>query len=218
MTDFEKFARDHHVSSHLLNDYEKKTNSMFIEPTVIEERTSNMVQLSVFSRLFMDRILFLGTEINSDVANIINSQILFLAMEDPKKPISIYINSPGGSCVDGLSIYDVFKYVSCPIHTTCMGMSASMGAVLLSSGEKGGRSALNHGKVMIHEPIGGVYGKATDFEISYQEIMKYKETLSRILAENTGKSYEEIVEACKIDKWFTAQEAMDFGLIDNINQ
>ena len=213
MTDLEKdyrlFAKDHKVSTTLLDSY--------IEPTIIEERKLNATQISVFSRLFMDRILFLGSEIDSNVANVINSQLLYLEMQNPKKPITLYINSPGGSVADGMSIYDVFKYISCPIITTCLGTAASMGAVLLSSGDKGQRYALPHSSVMIHQPSGG-FGRATaaDMKIAWDEMKKCKDMLYKILSENTGKSVEEIEELCDRDKWYTAEDAVSNGLIDEI--
>lgn len=220
MNNFEKdytlFARDHGVNSMLLNDYNNKVVDTYIEPTIIEERRLNATQISVFSRLFMERILFLGSEINSDVANIINSQILYLEMIAPEKNINVYINSPGGSVYDGLSIYDIFKYTSCPITTTCIGTAASMGAILLSSGDN--RLSLPHSQIMIHQPLGGNgrMTQASDIEIANNEIQKCKRTLYNILVENTGRSYEEIEKACDRDNWFTATDAIDFGLIDKI--
>lgn len=216
--DFRLFARDHNVSTQTLDDYNKFITNTYIEPTIIEERRLNATQISVFSRLFMERILFLGSEINSDVANIINSQLLYLEMENPKKDINIYINSPGGSVYDGLSIYDVFKYITSPISTTCIGTAASMGAVLLSSGDKEKRFALPHSQVMIHQPMGGNgrMSQASDIEIANREIQKCKSTLYGILSENTGKTYEEIEVNCDRDKWFTADEALSFGLVDTV--
>jgi ATP-dependent Clp protease protease subunit len=215
--DYKKFALGHNVSSMLIDDYNRKVVDTYIEPTIIEERKLNATQISVFSRLFMERILFIGTEINSDVANVINSQLLYLEMENPEKPISIYINSPGGSVYDGLSIYDLFKYVSSPISTTCIGMAASMGAVLLSSGDNGKRFALPNSQIMIHQPLSSLgYAQASDIEIANNEVQKCKKTLYNILCENTGKSYDEITAACDRNNWFTSQEAIDFGLIDEV--
>lgn len=215
--DYKKFALEHNVNSMLIDDYNRKVVDTYIEPTIIEERKLNATQISVFSRLFMERILFIGTEINSDVANIINSQLLYLEMENPEKQINIYINSPGGNVSDGLSIYDLFQYVSSPISTTCIGMAASMGAVLLSSGEKGKRFALPNSKVMIHQPLTSLgYAQASDIEIANNELQKCKKTLYEILCENTGKSFDEIAAACDRNNWFTAQEAIDFGLIDEV--
>lgn len=214
--DFKLFARDHHVSGQLLDDYMKFQNN-YIEPYIVEERRLNATQISVFSRLFMERILFLGMEINSDVANIVNSQLLYLQTENPDKAITMYINSPGGSVYDGMSIYDVAKYVSCPIATTCCGMAASMAAVLLSSGDKGMRTALPHSKIMIHQPSGGTgHVQATDMEIAWKEMKKCKDMLYNVLSENTGKSFDEIEALCDRDKWYTADEAVKEGLIDSV--
>lgn len=214
--DFRLFARDHHVSGQLLDGYMQFQNN-YIEPYIVEERRLNATQISVFSRLFMERILFLGMEINSDVANIVNSQLLYLQTENPDKAITMYINSPGGSVYDGMSIYDVAKYVSCPISTTCCGMAASMGAVLLSSGDKGMRTALPHSKIMIHQPSGGTGRvQASDMEIAWKEMKKCKDMLNQILSENTGRPVEEIEALCDRDKWYTAQEAVEQGLIDSV--
>ena len=213
---YKKFASDRKLNSLIIDDYNKKVTNQIIEPYIIEERSRNITQMSVFSRLFVDRILFLGGEIDSDVANILNSQLLFLESEEPEKPITLYINSPGGSCVDGMSIYDIFNFISSPIHTTCIGLAASMGALLLSSGEKEYRNALPHSKIMIHQPSGGAHGMASDIEIQYQEITKYKEDLTKILAENSGQSYEDVLVACDRDRWMTAAEAVNFGLIDTV--
>lgn len=214
--DFRLFARDHHVSGFMLDDY-IKYHDQYIEPYIVEERRLNATQISVFSRLFMERILFLGMEINSDVANIINSQLLYLQTENPDKAITMYINSPGGSVCDGMSIYDVAKYVSCPISTTCCGMAASMAAVLLSSGDKSMRTALPHSKIMIHQPSGGTgHVQAADMEIAWNEMKKWQNVLYQVLAENTGKPFEEIAALCDRDKWYTAQEAVENGLIDSV--
>lgn len=214
--DFRLFARDHHVSGQLLDGY-MQFQGNYIEPYIVEERRLNATQISVFSRLFMERILFLGMEINADVANIVNSQLLYLQTENPDKPITMYINSPGGSVYDGMSIYDVAKYVSCPIGTTCCGTAASMAAVLLSSGDKGLRNALPHSQIMIHQPSGGT-GRvnASDMKIAWKEMEKCQKMVYQVLAENTGKTFDEIAALCDRDKWFTPQEAIDNGLIDTI--
>lgn len=214
--DFTSFSKDKNVSQSVLTDYSNHIYNSYIEPTIIDERKLNATQISVFSRLFMERILFLGSEINADVANIINSQLLYLQMIDPEKPITLYINSPGGSVNAGLSIYDTFKFVSCPIETTCMGLAASMGAVLLSSGDKGKRSALPHSQVMIHQVLGGAQGQASDIKISYEEIMKAEKSLYDILSENTGIEYDEIKKLCDRDNWYTAEEAVKANLIDKV--
>ena len=215
--DYRLFARDHHVSGLMVDDFGKMV-SQYIEPTIVEERKLNATQISVFSRLFMDRILFLGTEINSDVANIMNSQLLFLQMENPNKKVSVYINSPGGSVYDGMSIYDVFKTVSCPIATTCIGTAASMGAVLLSAGDKGLRQSLEHSQIMLHAPSGGTGGRTTapDFRIVAKEMEKCEEMLYRTLAKETGKDYGYIRQICDRDHWLTPEEAVQEGVIDSI--
>lgn len=222
VNDFKLFSRDHGVSTTTMDDYQKHMDGIFmnkgiIEPTIIEERQLNATQISVFSRLFMDRILFLGTEVNSDVANIINAQLLYLASTNPDKGISIYINSPGGSVTAGLSMYDTMNFISPVISTTCIGQAASMGAVLLSSGAKGKRMALPHSDIMIHQPLTSTgLVQASDMEIQWKEMKKCKTTLYNILSENTGKTFDEIEAACDRDNWFTASEAVDFGLIDKV--
>ena len=215
--DFSLFARDRHVSQTMLDDYVKFTDS-YIEPTIIEERRLNATQISVFSRLFMERILFLGTAIDSDVANIVNSQLLYLQTENPNKTITMYINSPGGSVYDGMSIYDVSKFVSCPIATTCCGTAASMAAVLLSSGDKGLRNALPHSQIMLHAPSGGVGGRtsAPDFRIAAQEMEKCEKMLYDVLSENMGKDYDYIKNICDRDHWLQPEEAVKEGIIDFI--
>lgn len=214
--DFRLFARDNHVSGSLLDSYGNFV-SQYIEPTIVEERKLNATQISVFSRLFMDRILFLGTEINSDVANIINSQLLFLQMENPTKQINMYINSPGGSVYDGMSIYDVMNFVTCPVATTCLGTAASMGAVLLSAGEKGTRGALPHSQIMLHAPSGGT-GRTTapDFRIAAAEMEKCEKMLYQTLAENMGKDYDYVKKVCDRDYWLTPEESVNEGIIDHI--
>ena len=215
--DFKLFAKDRNVPGLMFDDYFKKIYNSYIEPTIVEERTFNMTQISVFSRLFMDRILFIGTEITSDGCNIINSQLLFLNSDNPGKKIDIYINSPGGSVYDGLSVYDMFNFIDCPISTTCIGTAASMGAVLLSSGDKGSRNALMNSKVMIHQPLGAVpYTQSENIKIYYSEMEKTKKTLYEILARNTGKDYDTIAADCDRDNWFTSNEAAAYGLIDKV--
>lgn len=215
--DFNLFARDHHVSSLTLEQYANSMNAQYIEPTIVEERKLNATQISVFSRLFMERILFIGTEINSDVANIVNSQLLFLQTENPSKPITMYINSPGGSVYDGMSIYDVAKFISCPIATTCCGTAASMAAVLLSSGDKGMRNALPHSQIMLHAPSGGT-GRVTapDMRIAAREMDKCETMLYTVLAENMGKDYDYVKQICDRDFWLTPEEAVKEGVIDSI--
>jgi ATP-dependent Clp protease protease subunit len=218
--DYELFARSEHgISTNQLGEYEKyltKTNG-YIEPYILEERQMNVTQMSVFSRLFKERILFLGTEINSDTANIIVSQLMYLNSVDDKEDIKLYINSPGGSVNAGLAILDTMNYCDADVSTHCIGMCASMGAVLLSSGEKGKRLALPHSEVMIHQPSTGIGRiKAMDLQVEYEQMEKCKTTLYNILAENTGRDINEIAELCKLDKWYTANEAVEFGLIDEV--
>ena len=214
--DFRLFARDNHVSGTLLDGYTNYV-AQYIEPTIVEERKLNATQISVFSRLFMDRILFLGTEINSDVANIMNSQLLFLQMENPNKQVSMYINSPGGSVYDGMSIYDTMQLITCPVATTCCGTAASMGAVLLAAGEKGSRGSLPHSQIMLHAPSGGT-GRATapDFRIAAAEMEKCENMLYQVLAENMGKDFDYVKKICDRDYWLTPEEALREGVIDKI--
>lgn len=199
------------------DDYQTVTTSQYIEPYIMEERKSNVAQLSVFSRLFMDRILFLGTEINSDVANILVSQLLFLESDNPNKPVTIYINSPGGSVYDGMAIVDVMNKIKCPVYTTCVGTAASMAAVILSAGERGHRCALPHSQIMLHAPSGGT-GRVTspDFKIAAKEMEKCEEMLYSVLSENLEKDYDTIKQMCDRDFWMTSKEAMEHGVIDTI--
>lgn len=213
--DFKLFATDHGVSSSVLSDYMKTTN-MHINPTILEERQLNVTQMDVFSRLFMERILYLGSEINSDVSNILTSQLLYLEMMGSDKPITMYINSPGGTVYDGLAIYDTMQYVSCPISTMCTGLAASMASILLCAGENGKRYALPHSRVMIHQPMGGVHGQASDIEITAKEILKLKDELYQIISDHSGKTIEEIRKDADRDHWLTAQEALEYGMIDKI--
>lgn len=214
--DYRLFARDKGVSGTMVDDYSKFLGT-YIEPTIVEERKLNATQISVFSRLFMDRILFLGTGIDSDVANIINSQLLFLQTENPNRPVTMYINSPGGSVYDGMSIYDVMEFISCPVATTCCGTAASMAAVLLASGEHDMRSALPHSQIMVHAPSSGL-GRTTapDFRIAAAEMEKCEKMLYEVLAEKTGKEYEFIKKICDRDHWMVPSEAIETGIIDKI--
>ncbi|MBP8725791.1 MAG: ATP-dependent Clp protease proteolytic subunit [Saprospiraceae bacterium] len=185
-------------------------------PTVIEERQLNVVGMDVFSRLMMDRIIFMGVPINDYVANVIQAQLLFLDSADPKRDIQMYINSPGGSVIDGLGIYDTMQYVNPDVATICTGLAASMGAVLLSAGTKGKRTCLPHARVMIHQPSGGMQGQFSDMEISYKLIKAMKKELYEVLATHTGQAYERIEEDCDRDNWMTADEARDYGLVDEV--
>ncbi|MBQ5690026.1 MAG: ATP-dependent Clp endopeptidase proteolytic subunit ClpP [Alistipes sp.] len=216
MNEFEKYAHLHcGISSLRLHDY-KAIHSAYINPMILEERQLNVTQLDVFSRLMMERILFLGAPVNDDVANIIQAQLLFLESADPAKDIQIYINTPGGSVSAGLGIYDTMQLVNCDVATICTGMAASMGAVLLTAGAAGKRQALPHSRVMIHQPLGGVQGQASDIEITAREIARTKQELYDILAHHSGKSIADIERDADRDYWLTAEEAKAYGLIDGI--
>lgn len=216
MKEFEKFARLHcGINSMTLHDFRAEARG-YVSPTIIEERHLNVATMDVFSRLMMDRIIFLGAPIYDDVANIIQAQLLFLQSTDADKDIQIYINSPGGSVSAGLGIYDTMQYISCDVATICTGMAASMGAVLLAAGAAGKRSALPHSRVMIHQPLGGVQGQASDIEITAREIAKTKRELYEILASHSGKSIEQIEVDADRDYWLTAAEAAEYGLIDKV--
>ena len=216
MKDYEKFLSSR-VGSHKMWDYQKFTNDI-ISPTIVEERRNNVAMMDIFSRLMADRIIFLGTDIDADVANIITSQLLYLNTMDDKTEIKLFINSPGGSIIDGLAIYDMMQYISPNVETYAIGLAASMGAVLLSSGTKGKRFALPHSKIMIHQPMGGIAPgtQESDIKIAYEEIKQYKQTLYEILSKNTGVMYSQIVEDADRDCWFNAEEAKSYGLIDEV--
>ncbi len=189
---------------------------MSLVPYVIEQTSRGERSYDIFSRLLKERIVFLGEEVNATTASLIVAQMMFLEAEDPDKDIHFYINSPGGSVTDGYAIYDTMHYVKCDVATYCMGMAASMGAFLLAGGQKGKRFALPNAEVMIHQPLGGAKGQATEIEIAAKQILRTKENLNRILSENTGKPIEEIARDTERDNWMTAQEALDYGLIDKI--
>jgi ATP-dependent Clp protease protease subunit len=190
--------------------------SSYISPTIIEERQLNVAQMDVFSRLMMDRIIFLGTDVNDYTANVIQAQLLYLDSADPGKDVSIYINSPGGSVYAGLGIYDTMQYISSDVATICTGMAASMAAVLLVSGAAGKRFALRHSRVMIHQPMGGAQGQASDIEITAREILKLKKELYQIIADHSGQPIEKVERDSDRDYWMTAQEAKDYGMIDDV--
>lgn len=214
--EFRKYAVKHKgISSLALDRFESYTRN-YISPTIIEERQLNVAQMDVFSRLMMDRILFLGTPINDEVANIIQAQLLFLEQADPKKDIQIYLNTPGGSVYAGLGIYDTMQYVSPDVATICTGMAASMGSVLLCAGTKGKRTALKHSRVLIHQPLGGAEGQASDIEITAREILKIKKELYEVISLHSGQPYEKIYQDADRDYWMTAQEALEYGMIDEI--
>lgn len=215
-SEFEKYAIRHRgISSLTLHNFQSMQGS-YISPTIIEERQLNIATMDVFSRLMMDRIIFLGVPINDDVANIIQAQLLFLESSDPSKDIQIYLNTPGGSVYAGLGIYDTMQYISSDVATICTGMAASMGAVLLTAGEKGKRTALPHSRVMIHQPMGGTEGQASDIEITTREILKLRDELYNIVAKHSGNTFEKIQKDSDRDYWMTAQEAKDYGMIDEV--
>ena len=214
--EFDRYARlQCGISSMTLHRYGSVLGS-YINPTIIEERKLNVASMDVFSRLLMDRIIFLGVPIDDDVANIVQAQLLFLASTDSKSDISIYLNTPGGSVYAGLGIYDTMQLVEPDVATICTGMAASMGAVLLCAGVKGKRSALPHSRVMIHQPLGGANGQASDIEIAAREILKIKKELYTIISEHTGKPYRTIEADGDRDFWMSSQEALEYGMIDEI--
>ncbi len=214
--EFKKFATKHlGISSLTLHKYTSMYNS-YISPTIIEERQMNIATMDVFSRLMMDRIIFLGLAIDDYVANIIQAQLLFLESTDPSKDIQIYFNTPGGSVYAGLGIYDTIQYINADVATICTGMAASMGAVLLTAGTKGKRSALKHSRIMIHQPMGGASGQASDIEITAREIQKLKHELYEIIAKHSGNSIKKIEKDSDRDFWMTADEAKKYGMIDEV--
>ena len=216
MDDFRKYATKHlRMNSNALDSYMNIT-SRYISPTIIEERQLNVAQMDVFSRLMMDRIIFLGTQVDDYSANVIQAQLLYLDSSDPGKDISIYINSPGGSVYAGYGIYDTMQFIGCDVSTICTGMAASFAAVLLVAGTKGKRMALPHSRVMIHQPLGGVQGQASDIEITAREILKVKKELYTIISTHSGKPYEEVERDSDRDYWMTAEEAKAYGMVDEI--
>lgn len=215
--EFEKYATKHHgINSNYYNQIISSMNPLGMTPNIIEERQMNIAIFDVFSRLMMDRIIFLGTAINDQVANIIQAQLLFLESTDSSKDIQIYINSPGGSVYAGLGIYDTMQFIKPDVATICTGMAASMGAVLLCAGEKGKRSGLPHSRVMIHQPLGGAQGQASDIEITAREILTLKKELYEIIAKHSGQPYDKIEEDSDRDYWMKADKALDYGMIDEI--
>lgn len=214
--EFRNYAVKHRgINSNIFDKYAKVTSN-YISPTIIEERQLNIATMDVFSRLMMDRIIFLGVPIDDYVANIIQAQLLFLDSVDSSKDISIYLNTPGGSVYAGLGIYDTMQYISSDIATICTGIAASMGAVLLCAGENGKRTALPHSRVMIHQPMGGAEGQASDIEIIATEIKKLKEELYQIIAKHSGQPYEKVWKDGDRDYWMIAQEAKEYGMIDEV--
>ena len=214
--EFNKFARMHQgISSTTLSRYQSALDA-YINPSIIEERKLNVAQMDVFSRLMMDRIIFLGVQIDDDVANIIIAQLLFLASVDPKADISLYLNTPGGQVSSGLAIYDTMQLIQPDVATICTGMAASMGSILLVAGLKGKRSALPHSRVMIHQPLGGVQGQASDILIEAKEIEKLRTELFSIIAEHSGQPYAKVAADGDRNFWMTAQEALEYGMVDQI--
>lgn len=216
MNDFRKYATKHLGVNGMVMDDVIKSQSAYLNPYILEERQLNVTQLDVFSRLMMDRIIFLGTEINDHTANILQAQLLYLDSIDSTKDISIYINSPGGSVYAGLGIYDTMQFINSDVATICTGMAASMGAVLLVAGAEGKRSALTHSRVMIHQPLGGAQGQASDIEITAREIQKLKKELYTIIADHSHTEFDKVWADSDRDYWMTALEAKEYGMVDEV--
>lgn len=214
--EFKKYATRHLGINSLRVDKYMSVTDNYISPTIIEERQLNVASMDVFSRLMMDRIIFLGLPIDDYVANIVQAQLLFLESADAKKDIQIYINSPGGSVYAGLGIYDTMQYISSDVATICTGIAASMAAVLLCAGQKGKRTALQHSRVMIHQPMGGAEGQASDIEITAREIAKLKKELYEIIAHHSGQEFEKVWKDGDRDHWMIAQEAKEYGMLDEV--
>ena len=221
-SDFLKYAVSQGLNSmHVENIMSRsmdstRASSGYISPTILEERQLNMTQMDVFSRLMMDRVIFLGTEINDYTANVIQAQLLYLDSVDSERDINLYLNTPGGSVYAGLGIYDTMQFVKARVSTICTGLAASMGAVLLVAGEQGMRAALPHSRVMIHQPLGGIQGQASDIEITAKEILKLKDELYQIISEHSGQSIEQIRQDADRDHWMTSKEALAYGMIDKL--
>ena len=220
--DFLKFATAQGLNSmHVEKVLSQSANTVlasggYISPTILEERQLNVTQMDVFSRLMMDRVIFLGTEVNDYTANVIQAQLLYLDSVDSERDINLYLNTPGGSVYAGLGIYDTMQFVKAKVSTICTGLAASMGAVLLVAGEQGMRAALPHSRVMIHQPLGGIQGQASDIEITAKEILKLKDELYQIISDHSGKDIEQIRQDADRDHWMTAQEALAYGMIDKV--
>lgn len=214
--EFRKYATKHVGLSSIYVDQYLDANISNLTPNIIEERSMNIGVLDVFSRLMKDRIIFMGTAIDDYVANVIIAQLLFLESADKNNDIQIYVNSPGGSVYAGLGIYDTMQYVNPKVSTCCVGIAASMAAVLLCAGEKGGRSALKHARVMIHQPMGGAQGQASEIEITYNEIQKLKKELYDIIAQHSGQTYDKVYKDSDRDYWMTSDEAKEYGMIDEV--
>jgi ATP-dependent Clp protease protease subunit len=214
--DFNEYAvKGRRLNSNTLDDY-KKTIDAYINPSIIEERKLNVASMDVFSRLMMDRIVFLGVQIDDDVANIITAQLLYLASTDPSADISLYVNTPGGVVTSGLAIYDTMQLIEPDVATICIGQAASMGSVLLCAGAKGKRSCLPHSRVLIHQPLGGAQGQASDIMIAAKEIEKMRTELYTIISEHSGQPYDKVFKDADRDFWMNAQEALDYGMVDEI--
>ena len=216
MDDFRKYATKHLGMNSLVFDDVIRSQAGYLNPYILEERQLNVTQLDVFSRLMMDRIIFLGTEVNDYTANVIQAQLLYLDSVDSERDISIYLNTPGGSVYAGLGIYDTMQFIRSRVATICTGMAASMGAVLLVAGEKGMRAALPHSRVMIHQPMGGIQGQASDIEITAKEILKLKDELYQIISDHSGQTVKKIRQDADRDYWMTAEEALKYGMIDKV--
>ncbi|MBQ7996892.1 MAG: ATP-dependent Clp endopeptidase proteolytic subunit ClpP [Paludibacteraceae bacterium] len=220
--DFLKYAVSQGLNSmhveHIMSRSMESTraSSGYISPTILEERQLNVTQMDVFSRLMMDRVIFLGTEVNDYTANVIQAQLLYLDSVDSERDINLYLNTPGGSVYAGLGIYDTMQFVKARVSTICTGLAASMGAVLLVAGEQGMRAALPHSRVMIHQPLGGIQGQASDIEITAKEILKLKDELYQIISDKSGKSMDQIRQDADRDHWMTAAEALEYGMIDKV--
>ncbi len=214
--EFRKYATRHMGINGMVFDDIVSAQNSYLNPYILEERQLNVTQLDVFSRLMMERIIFLGTPIDDYTANVLQAQMLFLDSTDPGKDISVYINSPGGSVIAGLGIYDTMQFISSDVSTLCTGMAASMAAVLLVAGQEGKRQALPHSRVMIHQPLGGVQGQASDIEIEAREIQKFKKELYTIISEHSHTPYEKVWQDSDRNYWMTAEEAKAYGMIDNV--
>ena len=216
MNDFRKFATGHLGMNGMVLDDVMRAQAQYLNPYILEERQLNVTQMDVFSRLMMERIIFLGTQVDDYSANTIQAQLLYLDSVDPGKDISIYINSPGGSVTAGLGIYDTMQFISSDVATLCTGMAASMAAVLLVAGKEGKRSALKHSRVMIHQPLGGVQGQASDIEIEAREIQKFKKELYNIISEHSHQPFEKVWNDSDRNYWMTSEEAKEYGMIDEV--
>ena len=215
-SDFKKYATKHLGMSSMVLDDVIRSQANYLNPYILEERQLNVTQLDVFSRLMMDRIIFLGTQVDDYTANTLQAQLLYLDSVDPGKDISIYINSPGGSVSAGLGIYDTMQFINSDVATICTGMAASMAAVLLVAGAEGKRSALTHSRVIIHQPLGGVQGQASDIEITAREIQKLKTELYTIISDHSKQPFDKVWADSDRDYWMTAAEAKEYGMIDNV--